>query len=162
MIKTFFIFGALPSEINHTHLVLIPKIEQPMTPADFCPISLCNVLYKVIAKLLADRLKPLLRNLISPFQLAFVPGSHIQDNYLVAVELFHSMKHKSGRTGWMAIKRDMAKAYDRVEWAFLLAILHNFGFAPQWISWIEKCITTPISLFCFKVVHLANLQHLGD
>lgn len=98
--------------------------------------------YKLIAKILAERLKPLLRNLISPNQLAFLPGCHIQDNYPVAAELFHSMKHKSGRSGWMAIKGNMEKAYDRVGWSFLLAVLRQFGFAPKWVSMIDQCVST--------------------
>lgn len=74
VIQNFFLTGELLSAINETNLVLIPKIQHPRLPSHFRPISLCNVCYKIIAKLLADRLKPLLANLISPFQLAFILG----------------------------------------------------------------------------------------
>lgn len=143
MIQHFFISGSLLPELNQTNLVLIPKHEHPILPSEFRPISLCNIFYKLIAKLLADCLKPLLCNLISLNQMTFMPGCRIQDNYLVAVELFHSMKHKSERMGWMAIKGDMEKAYDRVEWSFLLTILRQFSFSPHWVLMIEQCISTP-------------------
>lgn len=91
---------------------------------------------------MADRLRLVLPKLISPTQLAFVPRRAIQDNYIVAAEIFHGMNHKQGRGEWMAIKADMEKAYDRVEWKFVLKIFEKFGFSSTWINWIQQCIST--------------------
>ena len=87
-----------------------------MSVNDFRPISLCNVLYKKFSKVLANRLKKILPNIISEHQSAFTKNQSIFYNILVAFETLHSMKkHKMGKTGYMVVKLDMSKAYDRVE-----------------------------------------------
>ena len=112
--------GDMPEGWNDTLIVLIPKNTKPMSLKDLRPISLCNVVYKVISKMLAARLKVLLPDIISETQSAFVPGRIINDNVIVAYECLHTMKkRKKGKVGTCAIKLDMHKAYDRVEWNFL-------------------------------------------
>ncbi|CAL1412877.1 unnamed protein product [Linum trigynum] len=107
--------GEMTEGLNHTLITLIPKTKQPVSPKDFRPISLCNVLYKIVSKILANRLKPMLDRIISPAQSAFIPGRFITSNIMAAFECFHTMKgSKRWKHGYFAAKIDMAKAYDRV------------------------------------------------
>jgi hypothetical protein len=135
--------GSLPPELNLTHVVLIPKKNNPTCVTEFRPISLCNVLYKLISKVLANRLKKILPHLIAPTQSAFIPGRLITDNVLAAYETLHTMHTgMRGKKGFMAVKLDMSKAYDRVEWGFLEAVMRRMGFSERWISLILMCVKT--------------------
>lgn len=104
---------------------------------------MCTVLYKLISKVIANRLKLILPDMISPSQSAFVPSRMITDNVLPAYELTHCLKNKrQGAKGVAAIKLDMSKAYDRVEWSFLQQMMLQMGFNHQWVGLIMKCIST--------------------
>jgi hypothetical protein len=128
--------------INSTNIALIPKKKDLVSATEFRPISLCNVVYNIIAKVLANRLKVILPSIISPNQSAFLPGKLITDNILAAYETMHSMHSRMwSKVGFMGIKLDMSKAYDRVEWGFLEAVMTKLGFASRWIKLVLECIS---------------------
>ncbi|KAA3465149.1 reverse transcriptase [Gossypium australe] len=117
-------------DFNSTDIVLIPKVPKPTHLVNFKPISLCSVIYKVVAKTIANRLQKIIDKCIDKVQSAFVPGRLITDNVLLAYEIFHTINQKrSGKKGDMAVKLDMSKAYDRVEWGFIEEVMTKMGFA---------------------------------
>jgi len=132
--------GNVHPKLNHTHVVLIPKVKEPTNIAEFRPISLCNVVYKLITKVISNRLKKLLPAIISETQSAFIPGRLITDNVLIAYEIFHSMLNQSHRNRSMAIKIDMSKVYDRVEWPFLRKVMLKLGFKQVWVDMVMACV----------------------
>lgn len=142
-VQRFFDTGEFPVDFNHTNLCLIPKIQPPTSMKDFRPIALCNVLYKIISKIMVSRLKPFLTHVVSPNQAALIPRRQIQDNILLAHEVFHSLQvRKRCANSIMAVKTDISKAYDRIEWSFLEKVLRLKGFCEKWISLIMKCVTS--------------------
>ncbi|KAL0295423.1 UNVERIFIED_CONTAM: putative ribonuclease H protein [Sesamum calycinum] len=119
-ILEFFTTGRLLKQVNTTILALIPK-----------------------------RLRLVLDKMISPSQNAFVPGRSIGDNILLAQEMF-SGYNRQGLPMRCALKVDLRKAYDTVEWDFLSAVLHLFGFPDIFIGWIEECVSTPMFSVCIN------------
>lgn len=142
-VRGFFQSGHMLSEINRTNMVLIPKVQTAEEVNQFRPIGLCNFVYKIIAKIMVNRLKNMLGDLITENQAAFVPKRMIQDNIVIAHEFFHHLKRKKeGKLGELGLKIDMNKAYDRVEWDFLQKVMEKMGFNEIWINWIMQCIKT--------------------
>ncbi|TQD76541.1 hypothetical protein C1H46_037913 [Malus baccata] len=130
-----------PRHINATNLVLIPKVQNPVSVSQFRLISLCNYSYQVFSKVLANRLKQ--PDLISPTQNAFIVGRQIQDNIGITHELFHFLKMRKAKCKFeLGIKLDMHKAYDRVEWDFLMAVTEKWGFNNSWRKLIMGCISS--------------------
>lgn len=129
----------MPEGWNDTIISLI----LPEKVTELRPISSCNVVYKVVSKVLSNRLRQVLPDIITPNQSSFVPGRLISDNILIAYEITHYLLNKrEGNLGYAAIKLDMSKAYDRVEWCFLYQMKKKMGFADQWIELIMMCVST--------------------
>ncbi|XP_074277032.1 uncharacterized protein LOC141600687 [Silene latifolia] len=116
--------GSVLKDFNKTFIVLIPKNDCPERVGDFGPISLCNVIMKVVTKCIANRLKGVMDDLVSPFQCDFVSNRSIADNIVIAQEILHVINHRSyGKKGMMALKADMSKAYDRLNCNFIRGVL---------------------------------------
>ena len=101
------------------------------------------MLFKIITKTMVERLKPLMTNLIGPAQASFIPGRVSTDNIVLVQEAVHSMRRKKGVKGWMLLKLDLEKAYDRIRWDYLEDTLISAGFPEVWVRWIMCCVSGP-------------------
>ena len=134
-IRTFFIHGHFPAGLNASFVTLIPKFKDAIRIEDFRPIVLGNFLYKIVTKILSERLGPILADLLSFHQFGFVPGRRIHDCIALASEGVNSLniRHLDGN---IALKVDIKKAFDTVSWDFLLEALRHLGFSSTFIDWI--------------------------
>lgn len=114
LVSHAFSFGHFDPIIAETLIALIPKVDCPSDFKEFRPISLCNTIYKLITKVLVNRLRPMLDSIISPFQSSFIPKRGMCDNAIILQEITHMM-HKSKKIkGDVAFKIDLQKAYDHI------------------------------------------------
>ncbi|KAF7828542.1 reverse transcriptase [Senna tora] len=142
-IQACFTSSTIPSFWNETLICLIPKTQQPSEIRNFRPISLCTTLYKIISKIIVLRIKPLMPNLISFNQGAYIQGRKARDNVIISQEIIHSFKKKRGtKWGWMIIKLDLEKAFDKVDWSFIISLLHKFDFPSSLINLIESSLSS--------------------
>lgn len=116
VVHDFFRNGKLLTEINNTIITLVPKVKSPTSLGDYRPIVCCTVLHKIITKLICERLKLVLPDIIFPSQSAFVVGRNIMNNVLLCQDLVKGYKKKQGQKGCL-MKIDIRKAYDTVEWS---------------------------------------------
>lgn len=140
-VQKFFINGKLLKQWNHTVIALIPKTTEATTVNDYRSISCCTVFYKLIAEVLASRLKKTLVGLVDNAQAAFVEGRSILDNIHLAQELLrkHSRKYSSPRC---TLKVDLQKAFDTIDWEFLREVLSLLNFPTIFTDWIMECVST--------------------
>lgn len=137
--------------INKTNIVLIPKMHNRTSLKCFRPISLCIVSYKIISKTIAKKVQNVLDLCIDWARSAFVPGRMITNNVLLAYELLHTFKNKHmGKRGYLALKVDMSKVYDRVEWGYLLCIIRKSGFDSRLVELIMLCISSTSYSVCLN------------
>ncbi|XP_074266241.1 cytochrome P450 87A3-like [Silene latifolia] len=140
----------IPESLNRTKIVLIPKVPNPQSLRNFRPISLCNTIYKIITKILVLRLRHIIPSIISPFQSSFLQGRGTDTNFIVASEIIYSMKTRKGKYGWFALKVDLEKAYDCLEWSFIKHCLSNLNFDDHTIQLIMSCISSTSSSVTFN------------
>lgn len=141
-VQNFVVGGSMPKAANHTFLALIPKRPATNKVEQFRPIALCNVIYKIITKIIVGRLKWHLDKLIHPSQSAFVPSRSILDNNIINHEVMSYLNAKKGKKSFMAIEVDMAKAYDMVEWDVLKRVLQTHGFQDEFCNLVYSCISS--------------------
>ncbi|KAF7835276.1 reverse transcriptase [Senna tora] len=142
-VKSVFVNATIPSEWNQTMICLIPKCQNPAEVKNFRPISLCTSLYKIVSKIVVNRLKPLIPDLVSFNQRAFVPGRKVGDNVIIAHEVVHVLQKKTrGKRGWMMIKLDLEKAYDKINWDFILNTLLRVNMPTKLVDLVKSCISS--------------------
>ncbi|KAK3205179.1 hypothetical protein Dsin_019225 [Dipteronia sinensis] len=139
-IQGFYEDGSIVKDLNKTSIPLIPKCVKPESLKDFRPISLVGSMYKLLAKVLANRLKKVLNIVIGEAQMAFVESCQILDSFVIAEEIIQLWKRDS--EGGLLIKLDFKKAYDIVDHNFLEAMMKDMGFRERWRKWMKYCITT--------------------
>lgn len=127
---------------NATFIALIPKKKGAKELRDFRPISLIGSIYKLFSKVLTERLKGVMAKLVDQQQMAFIKGRQIMDAVLVANEAVGS-RQKQGKPGILC-KLDIEKAYDHINWAYLLGVLGRMGFGQKWIHWVKYCISSKL------------------
>ena len=124
---------------------------------NYKPISLCNIVYKTVTKVIVARLRPYLDKLISPLQAAFVPGRKGIDNAIIAQEVIHSINKKKRKVGYMALKIDLEKVYDKLEWSFIKDMLVKINLLVDLVDIIMSCVLT---VFTFIMVNGDALESI--
>ncbi|GKV33735.1 hypothetical protein SLEP1_g42199 [Rubroshorea leprosula] len=142
-ISEFHSKGRFVKGSNASFIVLIPKKENPTSLTNYRPISLIGCMYKIVSKLLANRMRKVMDSIISPNQSAFVGKRQIVDGIIITNELIHEVKRRKRPT--LIFKVDFEKAYDSVNWKFLDCMLDKLGFCTKWQSWIQECLASASS-----------------
>ena len=140
MFKEFHEHSSFLKSLNNTFLVLIPKKSGVEDLRDFRPISLLGGLYKLLAKVLANRMKKVVGKVVSTSQNAFVKGRQILDASLIANEVIDTWQKQKEKG--VICKLDIEKAYDSINWKFLVKVLHKMGFGSKWVGWMWSCLSS--------------------
>lgn len=133
--------GEFPVHLNRSLITLIPKIDNPENITQFRPITLCNVSYKIVTKIIVQRLRCVLDKIVGPFQASFMLGRHTKDNIIITQEVIYTLMNKKGKKGGLVLKIDLEKAYDWIDWDFLEKVLYSFNFEEKCIKLILSCVT---------------------
>jgi hypothetical protein len=117
-------------------------VDHPELIKQFQPISLCNTLYKIVSKVLTNRIKDTISKTMSPNQKGFIPGKSIHENIVVAQEMAHNMGRMTGKVGYFAIKFDLTKAYDRLNWNFIYRTMLEVRYPKEWVNVVMASVTS--------------------
>lgn len=155
----------IPKGTNSAFITLIPKVNNPSQVKDFRPISLISSVYKILSKLLANRLKKVLPRIIDRTQSAFVKNRQITDGPLMVNEVVDWARAK--KKSMFVFKSDIAKAYDSVSWDYLDSMLEQKGFGEKWCSWVRECLRSGTSSVLINASPSAEFSlgrglHQGD
>ena len=120
--------------------MLIPKIAHLELITQFHPISLCNTLYKLVSRIIVQWLTPYMVEVINPCQAGFMPGRHTSDNIIIVQKVIRTLISRRGQMGYVALKLDLEKAYDRLEWHYIQETLEFFQLPPTLITLIMNMI----------------------
>ena len=142
LVKQAFLTSSFNPRLLEILIMLNPRVEVPNRLSHFRPTSLCNVLYKIITKVLVNHLQPFLKDIVGPFQSSFLPGKVTTDNVIIAQEIVNHMHRSSKKKGSLTLKIDLHKAYNSVDLGFLRQLLVDFGFPPRIIDLIMFCVST--------------------
>jgi len=146
LVKNAFVSGYFDPIISETLIDLIPKVDNPTTFKNLRPIRLCNTVYKIITKVLVNRLHPLLKTIIGSYQSSFLPGKGTTNNAIILQEIVHDIRRSKKRKGGVAFKLDLEKAFNNVNWDFLKDYLNDLGFPPSTIKLIMHYVTSSFSI----------------
>lgn len=130
--------GEVIKSLNSTFIALIPKVNGLANFGDFWSIALCNFCYKVISKIIANRLRPILSRALSEEQFGFLKGRQINEASGIAQECLHNIKEKKLQA--LILEIDLRKAYDCISWDFLRLVLLQCGFGLLTTNWIMGCV----------------------
>ena len=140
-LQCFFRTEEMLSKVNNSLIVLIPKIQAHLL-LNISNLLVCVIrCIKIISKLIVSRLRPLLHKMVAPNQSTFILGRWIAENQILVQEVLHSFKKRKVKGGFVGMKVELQKAYDRVDWRLLKAVLIKFGFTNRFVKWICECVS---------------------
>ncbi|KAK3205424.1 hypothetical protein Dsin_019470 [Dipteronia sinensis] len=137
--------------VNDTLICLIPKGPSVQRIIKYLPISICNVIYKIMAKAMSNRLQCVIGEVVLDSQSVFIPGRLITDNVNIGHECIQVMQTKRRKKGSVELKLAMSKAYNRVEWCFVEKIMLKLGFSERWVRLVMRCVSTVTYSFLVNV-----------
>ncbi|PNX82112.1 ribonuclease H, partial [Trifolium pratense] len=137
----FFSTGWILPNYNSNTIILIPKTDSADSIDKYRPIAIANFKFKIISKVLADRLAQILPSIVSKEQRGFIQGRNIKDCICIASEAINLLHNKTFG-GNLALKIDITKAFDTLDWSFLIKVLQQFGFNTTFCNWIKSILAS--------------------
>lgn len=132
--------GKIPYDVLEAFITLIPKKERPENASDFRLITILNIIYKIVTKVLVNRLRPFMKEFIGSYQNSFLRGRSTLDNIILTQEIVHGMNRKKEKKGAMILKLDLQKTYYSLDWDFLDLILKEFEFPAKFVKLVMSSV----------------------